>query len=457
MPQGRDGRKTGRCLVVFSRALTPPLQFQFWSTASNPYSLRRRGRQVCPHGSTGPRSTRAPRYCPRRPLRFLPCLGHCLGAFHLHAPAPTPSLFRVDNSGSHGYLHIPATSFRASIGCHCPLDRGLPPHAPPAKLEQPADRGSNPEGAPPQPGRPRLGTPGEGACVTIAWGKGAPAGVLPQRLLEELLGPPGAPASGPGWHPAATAALLHTNNPSFVARMLHYPLPGLLHFCPCLAIHSTFPCPSGLRPRLHQYDLTSQFKGLLPGSFLESSFRHVSCSYRECGLERRPLPEKGKPAARRGRKAADQAMGLTARLPKEGRHKTPRERGGLPQWRESPCSGKLPLLRVTPSFTGLPGSISSKRYLITYILAMTISDQRPAAPAKTSGLAEPRGRGQMALLVATALCSTHARWGPQGHLLILGVRWSLPYFSYFRTQEVMPCLSSLVYGLISLDYSRYSN
>lgn len=31
--------------------------------------------------------------------------------------------------------------------------------------------------------------------------------------------------------------------PNFVARTLHYPLPGLLHFCPCLAIHSTLPCP----------------------------------------------------------------------------------------------------------------------------------------------------------------------------------------------------------------------
>jgi len=32
----------------------------------------------------------------------------------------------------------------------------------------------------------------------------------------------------------------------------------------------------------------------------------------------RPLPEKGKPVARRGRKATDQAWGLRAGLPKEG-------------------------------------------------------------------------------------------------------------------------------------------
>ena len=139
------------------------------------------------------------------------------------------------------------------------------------------------------------------------------------------------------------------NTPDFVARMLHYPLPGLLHFCPYPAIHSTFPCPSALRPDLHQHDLTSQSKeSLLTGSFLESSFRHVSCSYRECGLERRPLPDKGKPVARRGRKATGQAMGLRAGLPKEGRPRTPREHGGLPQRGDCHVSRSRPSCRLHP-------------------------------------------------------------------------------------------------------------
>src|SRR5438309_4796979 len=44
-------------------------------------------------------------------------------------------------------------------------------------------------------------------------------------------------------------------------------------------------------------------------------------------LQRRALPEKGKPAVRWGRKATGQAMGLTAGLPKEERCKqTPGER-----------------------------------------------------------------------------------------------------------------------------------
>ena len=34
--------------------------------------------------------------------------------------------------------------------------------------------------------------------------------------------------------------------------------------------------------------------------------------------ERRPLPDKGKLVARQGRKATDQAPGLSAELPKEG-------------------------------------------------------------------------------------------------------------------------------------------
>lgn len=39
--------------------------------------------------------------------------------------------------------------------------------------------------------------------------------------------------------------------------------------------------------------------------------------------KRRPLPDKGTRAARRGRKATGQAAGLTARLPKEGRVSAP--------------------------------------------------------------------------------------------------------------------------------------
>src|SRR2546425_3739183 len=46
--------------------------------------------------------------------------------------------------------------------------------------------------------------------------------------------------------------------------------------------------------------------------------------------EGRPLPDKGKPVARRGRKATGQAEGLTAGLPKEGDAASPGH-GGLPR------------------------------------------------------------------------------------------------------------------------------
>src|SRR5207248_5872964 len=50
-------------------------------------------------------------------------------------------------------------------------------------------------------------------------------------------------------------------------------------------------------------------------------------------LQRRALPEKGKPAARRGRKATGQAMGLTAGLPKD-RDVASQGSGALPQLEE---------------------------------------------------------------------------------------------------------------------------
>jgi len=111
-----------------------------------------------------------------------------------------------------------------------------------------------------------------------------------------------------------------------VARMLLCSLPTLLHFCPTWRPIRALPRPSGLTRDLHLHDLTAQFEGsLLPGFLLEFSLWHVSCSSAACDLRRRPLPDKGKPAARRGRKAEGQAKRLTARLPKEGRQEAPRE------------------------------------------------------------------------------------------------------------------------------------
>ena len=48
---------------------------------------------------------------------------------------------------------------------------------------------------------------------------------------------------------------------------------------------------------------------------------HVACSLNSQNyvFKRRPLPDKSKPVARRGRKATGQASGLIAELPKEGR------------------------------------------------------------------------------------------------------------------------------------------
>ena len=48
---------------------------------------------------------------------------------------------------------------------------------------------------------------------------------------------------------------------------------------------------------------------------------HVTCclNFQSYIFNRRPLPDKGKPVARRGRKATGQASGLIAELPKEGR------------------------------------------------------------------------------------------------------------------------------------------
>jgi hypothetical protein len=63
---------------------------------------------------------------------------------------------------------------------------------------------------------------------------------------------------------------------------------------------------------------------------------------------RRPLPDKGTPVARRGRKATGQAVSLIAGLPKEGRRNAPREHGGLPRQGGQSCLGEPPF-PVTPS------------------------------------------------------------------------------------------------------------
>src|SRR3990172_8095620 len=66
-------------------------------------------------------------------------------------------------------------------------------------------------------------------------------------------------------------------------------------------------------------------------------------------FKRRLLPDKGKPVARRGRKATGQATRLIAGLPKEGRPRAPREHGGLPRTGGPLCYREPPLLVVPPS------------------------------------------------------------------------------------------------------------
>ena len=157
--------------------------------------------------------------------------------------------------------------------------------------------------------------------------------------------------------PLATSPLVRTQA---ISRSTHWTpwlechtiiLPTLLNFCPGWRSIPAFLCSSGFTPSLHLHGLTSEFGScFLNGTLLESSPWHVGCSLTGCDLERRSIPDKGKPAVRRGRKAADQATGLTAGLPKEGRPRAPRERGGLPQRGGRQCSGEPVLLSVTPSF-----------------------------------------------------------------------------------------------------------
>src|SRR5713101_2959968 len=86
----------------------------------------------------------------------------------------------------------------------------------------------------------------------------------------------------------------------------------------------------------------------------------------------RPLLDKGKPAARRGRKATGQAASLIAGLPKEG-GAHPREHWWSPRKEETPnvleSAGRRHVRRVRPSpgrspLGGSPGGSGSPRCLL---------------------------------------------------------------------------------------------